>query len=186
MRMLVLLYACIAIPLVWAEPPEYVLTVNFKRAEAVLTRADDAKPVFVTTVALPAHAPILPAHAEVTTITRNPWWYPTKKTQRANHVPSVIPPGSPHNAMGKCKIGLHFISGRMNPLVRIHGTNASTSIGKRVSRGCIRMHNKDILALADIIEGAHTHVRFIGDHSPSLLARRALVRPSSSSLTVIR
>lgn len=30
----------------------------------------------------------------------------------------------------------------------IHGTNNPASIGKQVSKGCIRMHNKDVLALA--------------------------------------
>lgn len=30
----------------------------------------------------------------------------------------------------------------------IHGTNNPSSIGKQVSHGCIRMHNRDVLALA--------------------------------------
>lgn len=30
----------------------------------------------------------------------------------------------------------------------IHGTNNPASIGKQVSKGCIRMHNKDVLALS--------------------------------------
>ncbi|GAX89358.1 L,D-transpeptidase [Effusibacillus lacus] len=30
----------------------------------------------------------------------------------------------------------------------IHGTNRPSSIGKRVSRGCIRMHNHDVVELA--------------------------------------
>ena len=190
MRTFVLLSMCIAVPLAWAEPPEYVLTVNFKRAEAVLTRSDDAKPVFTAAVALPAHTAILPAHAEVITIIRNPWWYPTKKAQRSYHVPNAVPPGSPHNAMGKCKITLHFLSGHMNPLVRIHGTNEPKSIGKRVSGGCIRMHNKDILALADIIDGAHTHVRFIAGHNPptSLVVHQPAEPPAArpNSLAAMR
>lgn len=33
----------------------------------------------------------------------------------------------------------------------IHGTNNPASIGKEVSKGCIRMHNKDVLELARLV-----------------------------------
>ncbi|MFS0840026.1 L,D-transpeptidase [Paenibacillus sp. 1P03SA] len=33
----------------------------------------------------------------------------------------------------------------------IHGTNDPSSIGKRSSHGCIRMHNKDVLALSRLV-----------------------------------
>ncbi|UOY88811.1 L,D-transpeptidase [Bacillus glycinifermentans] len=33
----------------------------------------------------------------------------------------------------------------------IHGTNNPASIGKAVSKGCIRMHNRDVLELASIV-----------------------------------
>ena len=38
--------------------------------------------------------------------------------------------------------------GLSKPHYGIHGTNKPSSIGKRVSKGCIRMHNKDVLELA--------------------------------------
>jgi lipoprotein-anchoring transpeptidase ErfK/SrfK len=31
----------------------------------------------------------------------------------------------------------------------IHGTNDPSSIGKAVSHGCVRMHNRDVLQLAE-------------------------------------
>jgi lipoprotein-anchoring transpeptidase ErfK/SrfK len=34
----------------------------------------------------------------------------------------------------------------------IHGTNDPSSIGKYVSHGCIRMHNKDVLELASLVQ----------------------------------
>ncbi|UWG97753.1 L,D-transpeptidase [Dehalobacter sp. DCM] len=37
------------------------------------------------------------------------------------------------------------------PKYGIHGTNNPQSIGKQVSKGCIRMHNKDVLDLARMI-----------------------------------
>lgn len=33
----------------------------------------------------------------------------------------------------------------------IHGTNNPSSIGKAVSNGCIRMYNKDVLELANMV-----------------------------------
>lgn len=33
----------------------------------------------------------------------------------------------------------------------IHGTNDPSSIGKAVSHGCIRMHNRDVLQLAEMV-----------------------------------
>ena len=51
-------------------------------------------------------------------------------------------PGGPFGAMW---LGLS------QPSYGIHGTNNPSSIGGRVSKGCIRMYNKDVLALARIV-----------------------------------
>lgn len=48
-------------------------------------------------------------------------------------------PGGPFGAMW---MGLN------KPHYGIHGTNNPQSIGKQVSKGCIRMHNADVLDLA--------------------------------------
>lgn len=40
----------------------------------------------------------------------------------------------------------------------IHGTNDPSSIGKAVSHGCVRMYNRDVLQLADIVSNG-TRVR---------------------------
>ncbi|CEG27289.1 L,D-transpeptidase family protein [Bacillus sp. B-jedd] len=40
----------------------------------------------------------------------------------------------------------------------IHGTNNPSSIGKSVSHGCIRMHNRDVLELASMVPNG-TRVR---------------------------
>jgi L,D-transpeptidase ErfK/SrfK len=40
----------------------------------------------------------------------------------------------------------------------IHGTNDPSSIGKAVSHGCVRMYNRDVLQLADIVPNG-TRVR---------------------------
>lgn len=48
-------------------------------------------------------------------------------------------PGGPYGA---------FWMGLSKPHYGIHGTNNPSSIGKRVSRGCIRMYNADVLTLS--------------------------------------
>jgi lipoprotein-anchoring transpeptidase ErfK/SrfK len=44
-----------------------------------------------------------------------------------------------------------FWLGLSNPHYGIHGTNNPSSIGKEISGGCIRMHNKDVKELANLI-----------------------------------
>lgn len=56
---------------------------------------------------------------------------------------SKIP--NPGGVFGAMWMGLSI------PEYGIHGTNAPQSIGKQVSLGCIRMHNRDVLELSKII-----------------------------------
>ena len=51
-------------------------------------------------------------------------------------------PGGPFGA---------YWMGLSKPHYGIHGTNDPSSIGKLVSHGCIRMHNRDVTALAAIV-----------------------------------
>jgi lipoprotein-anchoring transpeptidase ErfK/SrfK len=51
-------------------------------------------------------------------------------------------PGGPFGAMW---MGLN------KPHYGIHGTNDPGSIGKQVSKGCIRMYNRDVLELSRIV-----------------------------------
>ncbi|HUC92617.1 MAG TPA: L,D-transpeptidase [Paenibacillus sp.] len=51
-------------------------------------------------------------------------------------------PGGPYGA---------FWLGLSKPHYGIHGTNDPSSIGREVSRGCIRMYNRDVLALAALV-----------------------------------
>ncbi|MEL6871634.1 MAG: L,D-transpeptidase [Pseudomonadota bacterium] len=69
----------------------------------------------------------------------NPTWTPTAKMRRENpKLPAVVRGGDPRNPMGSRAIYLG------NTLYRIHGTDAPWTIGKNVSRGCIRMHNAHV------------------------------------------
>ncbi|MCI3919092.1 L,D-transpeptidase [Paenibacillus sp. TRM 82003] len=51
-------------------------------------------------------------------------------------------PGGPYGA---------FWMGLSKPSYGIHGTNDPSSIGRRVSQGCIRMYNDDVVALSRLV-----------------------------------
>ncbi len=81
----------------------------------------------------------------------NPTWTPTANI-RARYkaqgidLPAVVPAG-PDNPMGHHAIRLAAYGG----VYLIHGTNADFGIGMRVSSGCIRLRDNDILALFEVI-----------------------------------
>ncbi len=142
-----------------AAEPEVVsshrIVIDF--SDISLCLFDGDKPVASYPVALPRVTPKLPATGRVVRVIKDPVWYPTESTRRyyfrkkGVELPQRIEPGSKLNAMGQAKLIIVFESGDINHAVRVHGTNDPTSIGKRVSRGCIRMRNEDILALSSLI-----------------------------------
>ena len=73
-----------------------------------------------------------------------PAWSPPEDVKRDNpHLPAVIAGGAANNPMGER--ALTISPGQY----AIHGTNRPESIGAYASYGCIRMHNRDIIALFD-------------------------------------
>jgi hypothetical protein len=71
----------------------------------------------------------------------NPSWRPPASEWAKDN--EFTPPG-PNNPMGRVKL---FFA----PLYYIHGTPDSASIGRAASRGCVRMLNRDVIALARLI-----------------------------------
>ncbi|HET6467818.1 MAG TPA: L,D-transpeptidase family protein, partial [Geminicoccaceae bacterium] len=70
-----------------------------------------------------------------------PTWHPTESTLRDRpELPKVVPPG-PDNPLGAHAIYLGW------PTYLIHGTNKPLGVGRRVSRGCIRMYPEDVARL---------------------------------------
>ena len=66
----------------------------------------------------------------------NPTWTPTARMRRENpKLPAFMPGGHPRNPLGTRALYLG------STLYRIHGTDAPWTIGKAVSKGCIRMYN---------------------------------------------
>lgn len=92
--------------------------------------------------------------------TPNPAWYPPQSIREehaadGDPLPKVVPPG-PNNPLGPFKFSLG-LSGYL-----IHGSNKKFGIGMRVSHGCFRMYNTNVLALADMA-GVGTPVRILNE-----------------------
>ena len=94
----------------------------------------------------------------------NPIWYPGP-TARVDypHLGSAVPPG-PDNPMGTHALYLNW-----NALA-IHGTNEPYAVGRRVTRGCIRLYPEDIVTLYPMVP-VGTPVRVIDE--PIKLGRMA-------------
>jgi lipoprotein-anchoring transpeptidase ErfK/SrfK len=72
----------------------------------------------------------------------NPSWRPTADMLAENpRLPSWVPGGHPMNPLGVRALYLG------SSTYRIHGTDAPWTIGTAVSKGCIRMYNRDVLDL---------------------------------------
>lgn len=75
---------------------------------------------------------------EVTIKLKDPVWYPHATTRaRKPTLPRFVPPG-PDNPLGKYWIALSLEG------YGIHGTKTPSSIGKKISLGCIRLLEKDL------------------------------------------
>ena len=72
----------------------------------------------------------------------NPSWTPTPTMVAENpKLPRWVPGGHPMNPLGVRALYLG------SSMYRIHGTDAPWTIGTAVSKGCIRLYNKDVLDL---------------------------------------
>lgn len=77
----------------------------------------------------------------------NPPWTPTPTMIKENpRLPSWVPGGHPMNPMGVRALYLG------SSAYRIHGTDAPWTIGQPVSKGCIRLYNKDVVDLYDRVK----------------------------------
>lgn len=98
--------------------------------------------------------------ARITAKTPNPSWYPPKSIREEHAadgdiLPTYVPPG-PDNPLGPYKLTLS------TPGYLIHGSNKKFGIGMRVSHGCFRMLNNNVLELASMVP-VGTSVRVINE-----------------------
>jgi lipoprotein-anchoring transpeptidase ErfK/SrfK len=86
------------------------------------------------------------------------WTPPPEMIQRQPYLPRFVA-GGETNPLGARAL---YLSGSV---YRIHGTNAPETIGGRVSSGCIRMVNEDVVDLYSRVKvGTKVIVRPIGEH----------------------
>ncbi len=96
----------------------------------------------------------------ITAKTPNPAWYPPKSIREehaadGDPLPTVVPPG-PNNPLGPYKFTLGL------PGYLIHGSHKKFGIGMRVSHGCFRMLNNNVLELAKMAP-VGTPVRIVNE-----------------------
>lgn len=92
--------------------------------------------------------------------TPNPAWYPPKSIRdehaaEGDPLPTVVPAG-PDNPLGPFKFTLG------TPGYLIHGSNKKFGIGMRVSHGCFRMLNENVLEMAKMAP-VGTKVRILNE-----------------------
>lgn len=76
-----------------------------------------------------------------------------EKIKNRPYYKEKIKGGDPKNPLGDRWLGLEVvIDEKVSYAYGIHGTNDEKSIGKYVSAGCIRMHNKDVRWLYEKIK----------------------------------
>ncbi len=96
-------------------------------------------------VAIPREQDRWEGRTSVSQKRENPSWTPTPSMLKENpRLPRWVPGGHPLNPLGNRALYLG------SSYYRIHGTDAPWTIGTAVSKGCIRMYNKDALDLYEL------------------------------------
>jgi lipoprotein-anchoring transpeptidase ErfK/SrfK len=126
---------------------ESTLRLEVDLSERVLSVVENGEVVQTYPVAIgkPSY-PTPKGSFSVKRIIWNPRWVPPDSKWAKGKKPT--PPGHPNNPMGKVKI---FFS---EPDYYIHGTKLVDSLGEAESHGCLRMHNDDVVALAQRVMAA--------------------------------
>lgn len=116
------------------------LELNIPTSRLVVYEGDAVIRTYPVSVGMPGHdtphGQFAISHAEW-----NPWWRPPEREWARGE--KVTPPG-PNNPMGRVKLFFQ-------PLYFIHGTPDQQNIGRPASHGCIRMLNRDVIALSRLL-----------------------------------
>ncbi len=100
------------------------------------------------------------------------WVPPAEMIARQPYLPRWVAGGS-HNPLGARAM---YLGGT---IYRIHGTNQPHTIGQRVSSGCIRMVNEDVIDLYGRVHVGSKVVVLNGPrHSPAMAARATAQSPA--------
>jgi lipoprotein-anchoring transpeptidase ErfK/SrfK len=126
----------------WSKERAPALSIVVKLAERRLHVYEHGRLIhtYVVSVGMPKHRTPRGAY-HITHVVWNPWWIPPKVPWARGKGPT--PPG-PKNPMGRVK--MYFA-----PEYYIHGTPEEATLGEPVSHGCIRMYERDAIALARLV-----------------------------------
>lgn len=145
-----------AAPAKAAEPefPPVSIEVNIPATE--MTLYEGGNPLFRRRIAIGSGVyPTPEQESAIKRIEWNPWWYPPPDAPWAKGA-KPEPPG-PGNPLGLVKMPL-------SDAIMFHGTNKDWSVGHPASHGCMRMHNRDVTAIAWYLQE-----RFSEKRDPALL-----------------
>lgn len=138
--LIALLLSLVVAPSAQAQQP-LRLDLNIPALKINVYEGDDLIETFPIAVGMPGFDTPT-GQFEISHAEWNPWWNPPTHREWARNEQRT-PPG-PNNPMGRVK--LFFL-----PMYFIHGTPEDGSIGTPASHGCVRMLNKDVIALAALI-----------------------------------
>jgi lipoprotein-anchoring transpeptidase ErfK/SrfK len=102
------------------------------------------------------------------------WVPPAEMVARQPYLPRFMA-GGPGNPLGARSM---YLAGTV---YRIHGTNQPSSIGKRVSSGCIRMVNEDVIDLYSRVNVGTKVVVLPMTHAPAIADSRSAPRAAMAS-----
>lgn len=123
-----------------AEAPGLRLVLNLATRRLHVYEGGKRTRTYVVSVGKPGHRTPR-GRFRINHVVWNPWWHPPKSDWARGKKPT--PPG-PRNPMGRVK--MYFRS-----MYYIHGTPETSTLGQPVSHGCVRMYNKDAIALARLV-----------------------------------
>ncbi len=145
-------------PLVSRYP--HVIYINYTTKELLLYSYGEPIIGYAVVTPDPNFLPIEVVRGVVTKIDRAPTWGPTAniRLKYPDLPPGIIPYGHPRNAMGEVKFEVAWnVSGWR--YIRIHGTEGYADNGRfweLETFGCVRLQNKAIVNLSDLLESQYT------------------------------
>lgn len=143
-----------------AAPP-LELVVDLAARRLYVYESGQLSQTYVVSVGMPQYrTPVGSYH--IGHLVWNPWWIPPRASWTRGKKPT--PPG-PENPMGRVK--MYFA-----PEYYIHGTPEEGTLGEPVSHGCIRMYERDAIALARLV------LRYGGSMVPASEIDQLLANPS--------
>jgi len=135
-----------------APPPARRVVVSLADRKLAVLEAGRVVKVYDTAVGAPASPSPTGCYTITQRLVRPTWYTPGK----------IVPPGKA-NPLGTRWLGLSLKG------YGIHGTNAPGSIGRNASHGCIRLRNRDVEELFDIV-AVGDRVELYGERTPDLEA----------------